>query len=435
MDRRRRRGDGDAGRARAGAGNKVHAARAYLRLFSGLSANARRLLLGNLCINVGVGTGGVLFNLYLVALGFPLSFIGLVAAITTVGQAAVAPLMAWALRRFGMREVMIAGTVAMAAASALTALLARSAPLAIASLLSGAAFSVATIPASPYMMEHSTAKDRSHLFAAYFASNTTGSMIGSLLSGAVPALVIAIAGAHGQTMVLADRLGLLVGAAVTGLGAWLLWGLRAEAPSIDSADRPAHSLREEPEEGERTRRDVLVMLAATGLIALSMGAILPFFNVYFSARLHAGTATIGVIYALSGLICTVAAFLAPVAGRRGNLHGFSAARMLTAPLFLFFWLHPGLGLAAVAYIGRNSMGTVSGALENTFAMEIMPARLRGVVASWRSFAFNAAWSLGSLVAGVVVVALGYDVIFIAGAALTLVGSALYFARFTVRSRR
>jgi predicted MFS family arabinose efflux permease len=108
--------------------------------------------------------------------------------------------------------------------------------------------------------------------------------------------------------------------------------------------------------------------------------------------------------------------------------------MLTAPLFLFFWLHPGLALAAAAYIGRNSLGTVSGALENTFAMEIMPARLRGVVASWRSFAFNAAWSLGSLIAGVVVAALGYDVVFIAGAGLTLVGSALYFARFAAQRR-
>lgn len=407
------------------------AVRAYLRVFVSLSPNARRLLLGNLCINVGVGSFGVLFNLYLVALGRSLSFVGLVAAITTVGQAAVAPLVGGALRRYGAREVMIAGTALMALASALSALLTESVLLALAAGLSGAAFSVATIPAAPYMMEHATARQRGHLFSAYFASNTTGGMIGSLLSGAVPALAIALLGSRGHGAVLADRLGLLAGAAATGVGIWLLWGLREEAATAASADRPIPPA-EAPAEGEHTRPDVLVMLAATGLIALSMGAILPFFNVYFSARLHAGTAEIGTIYAFSGLICTGAAFLAPVVGRWGRLPGFSAARVLTAPIFLFFWLHPGLSLAAVAYIGRNAMGTISGALENAFAMEIMPARLRGVVASWRSFAFNAAWSLGSLIAGIVVAALGYDVVFIAGAALTLLGSGLYFTRFAQR---
>ena len=411
----------------------VESARQYLRTFARFKANARRLLLANTCLNVGLGVFGVLFNLYLVDLHYSLAFVGLVAAATTTAQALISPAMGPLLRRLGAEKTMALGSALMAAAWALSAFSTNAVALTAASAASGLAWSVATIPAAPYMMEHARADERSHLFSAYFASNTIGGMIGSLLSGAVPALVAAMAWARGAVM--ADRAGLAVGAAITAVAIWLLWTLQQEAATPDSADRPIRPV-EETESEETTRRDVLIMLAATGIIAFTMGAIMPFFNVYFAQRLHASTATIGTIYALSGVVCTVAAFLAPLAGRWGRLPGFSAARTLTGPVFALFVLHPGLTVAAAAYMGRNVLGTVSGALENTFAMEVVSARLRPTVASWRSFGFNGAWSVGSLIAGVVVARLGdiagYDALFLMAGILTIAGSALYYARFARR---
>lgn len=417
----------------AGRRGVASAARAYVETFAHLKPNARRLLVANVCINVGVGLFGVLFNLYLVAIGYGLAFVGLVAAVNTVGQAAVAPVVGWGLRRFGARAVMTAGAGAMTLGLALSAITANAAILILASALSGAGLAIATIPAAPFMMEHASASERSHLFSAYFASNTVGSMIGSLLSGFVPA-VAALLLAHQRAVVPGDRAGLLVGAAITAAGVWSFWRMGEETPAPDSHDRPMAPLEERADSESRLRRDVLVMLVATAVIALTMGAIMPFFNVYFAQRLHASTGTIGTIYALSGVVCTVAAFATPALGRWGRLHGFSAARTFTAPVFLLFALHPGVAVAAAAYIGRNSLGTISGALENTFAMEILPARLRGTVASWRAVAFNGGWTLGSLIAGIVVSRFGYDVIFITGGLLTVAGSAVYYARFrAVRS--
>ena len=405
----------------------VHASRAYVRTFAQLKPNARRLLLANVCINVGVGVFGVLFNLYLVALGYGLVFIGVVAAVSTISQAMVAPTVGWSMRRFGARGTMRAGAGTMALGYALSAVATSGTALALASALAGIGYSVATIPTAPYMMEHATAEERTHLFSAYFASNTVGSMIGSLLSGLVPgAVAVLLVSRH--AIVVTDRAGLLVGAAITALAVWLFWLMRDEARGAGGQERMVLPVEEAVPE-ERLRRDVLVMLAATGVIAWSMGATIPFFNVYFSSHLHASTAAIGTIYALSGVVCTVAAFAAPALARWGRLHGFSAARTLTAPAFLIFWLHPGLGVAAAAYISRNALGTISGALENTFAMEILPARLRGTVASWRSFTFNGGWTIGSLVAGVVVAHFGYDVVFVASGLITIAGSIAYFTRF------
>jgi len=432
-------------RGRADERGVAHAVGAYLRVFVGLRANAWRLLIGNLCLNTGLGVFGVLFNLYLIALGHSFDYIGLVAAATTVGQAAAAPLVGQALRRFDERTVMMAGAGGMAFAYVLSALVTNATLLIVAAGLSGAAFSIAVIPALPYMMSHATARQRTHLFSAYFASNTLGTMVGSLLSGAVPALAgqLLLSHAHGhghgrghglalaQETVGEDRAGLLVGAAIAAIGVYAFWLLRPQTPSADSLDRPARP-GEEGRDARRIRRDVLVMLAATAVIAVTMGATLPFFNVYFSTRLHTPTGTIGVIYAVSGLICAIAAFLTPIVGRWGRLPGFSATRILTAPAFLVLWLHPTLALAAPAYVARNAIGTISGALENMFAMEVLPARLRGTVASWRSFCYNGAWSVGSLVAGVVVGRYGYDALFVAAAVLTLAGSAFYWGYFARR---
>ncbi len=412
----------------------VHAARTYLGTFARLSPNARRLLLATVGIYTSLGVFGVLFNLYLVALGHTLAFVGLVAAVTTVGQAAISPPVGWAMRRIGARRTMAAGTLLLAVSLTLSALIVDATGLAIAAALSGVALSVATIPANPYMMEHAAAHERSHLFSAYFAASTVGGMLGSLCSGVLPLLGAAIFAAHGGGEAVAYRFSLIAGAALSLASVWLLWAIRDEAPSADSLDRPAALVEEDGGES-RLRRDVLIMLAATSGVALAMGATMPFFNVYFSTRLHAGAATIGTIYALSGVVCTVAAFLAPVAGRRGRLPAFSAARVLTGPVFVLFWLHPILPLAACAYTARNVLGTISGALENAFAMEVLPARLRGTVAGWRSFGFNGAWSLGSLLSGLVVAQLGYDVVFVAGGVITALAASGYFVRFAGRGVR
>jgi len=419
------------GRAKQG---PVRATLAYLHVFVGLHPNARRMLLGNLCINVGLGVFGVLFNLYLVALHHSVGYVGLVAAATTTGQAAIAPLAGLALRRYSERAVLMAGAAIMALASGLSALVTNDVLLVVAAALSGVGFSTATIPALPYMMRYATIRQRTHLFSAYFASATIGTMIGSLLSGAVPTLTAGLIHAHGDTTALYDRVGLLVGVLVTAIGVVWFRSMRDSAPPLDDEDYPTRTVTQARDE-QRTRRAVLVMLLATVIIALSMGATMPFFNVYFATRLHAGTGTIGTIFAVSGLVCAVVAFLAPVFGRWGRLPGFNAARILTAPAFLLFWLHPGLGIATLAYIARNSFGTVSGALENTYSMEILPARLRGIVSGWRSLAYNGGWSVGSLAAGLIVARFGYDAIFLGAAVLTLVGSAVYYGYFAIGDRR
>lgn len=398
----------------------------YARSFAGLGANARRLLVATICLWVGIGVAAVLFNLYLVAIGYNVAFLGTLAAVSTVGQAAASPLLSRVARLRPARDLMLAAVILVAAGIAASAIVTQAALLLALTALQGVGVAVAAILASPFMMEQASASQRVHLFSAYTAATNVGTMIGSLICGALPVVTGLIPALRGQA-VADDRLGLLVGAAITGAGAWFLGRITAETVPEENGLIPA-ALGGEPDPDE-LRADMLAMMAATVCIALSLGGIYSLFNVYFATVQHASASAIGLLYALSGVICTGGVLLGPIAARRGALPWLVILRGLSAPVLLLFWLHPPLAIAFGAYIGRNILGQITGTLENTFTMERVPAALRAPVASWRTFSFNVGWTASSLVAGLVVARFGFDPIFVAGAVLTLAGTLIWHGWF------
>ncbi len=409
-------------------------AHAYIQSFSGLSGNARNLVVSAMLMWVGIGISGVLFNLYLVALGFNIAFVGLLAAVSTVGQASVSPIMARLLRRWTAQTVMTAATSLAAFATVITAIVTNAVPLLFAVVLQGAAIAAASIPSAPFLMEHSTVEQRTHVFSAYVAATTFGSMAGSLISGLIPAVCGLIPFFPGSA-VAQDRLGLLVGALVTALGILPLLRIADARVADGVAGTPVALSAVVDTDQDQARGDVIAMMVASAFIALSLGVIYPLFNVYFATVHHASTATIGVLYAVSGVVCTVAVLLGPIAARLGALRWIVLGRLVTAPLLLVFWTHPGLAIAFTAYICRNIFGQITGVHENTFSMEIVPARLRGAVASWRTFSFNVGWTAGALIAGVVVAKYGFDPVFVASTILTLAGVATWYCRFGRKAAR
>jgi len=403
-------------------------ARAYVRGFTDLTSNARRLLIAATSLWVGIGIFGVLFNLYLIGLGYSVAFVGLLAALSTVGQAAVSLVLGRLLRGWPARTVMASATALATVTMAASAVFTAAFPLVALTLLQGAAIAAASIPSSPFIMEQAAVDRRAHLFSAYMASTNLGSMIGSLISGVIPAIGAVLPALDGNA-VFQDRLGLLLGAGITAIGIGFLWRITSEraAPDDLAPGRRASSGGQVDE--DETRGDVLAMMAATAFIALSLGAVYPLFNVYFATVHKASTATIGLLYAASGVLCTGGSLLGPLVARWGALPGLVAARAFTAPILLLFWIHPAVAIVFAAYIGRNILGQITGTLENTFTMERVPARMRAGVANWRTFSFNAGWTVGSLAAGAVVSRYGFDPVFLASACLTVAGTLTWYRRF------
>ncbi len=408
--------------------------RTYIRSFRDLGSNARQLIIAATLLWVGIGISGVLFNLYLVGLGYNVAYVGLLAAVSTVGQAAASPLMGPLLRRWSARTVMTAATSLVALSMVLCAVATNAELLVFAVVIQGVAIAVASIPSAPFLMEHTTVEQRAHAFSAYVAATNFGSMMGSLISGLVPP-VCALMLFLPRSSVPQDRLGLLLGAAVTSIGIWTLLRISKAVPAEEGNAVAVSMATADDADQDETRRDVIAMMVASALIAISLGVIYPLFNVYFATVHHASTSTIGGFYAASGVICTVAVLFGPLAARRGTLRWLIAARLLSVPMFLVLWLQPGLIVAFLAYIGRNISGQLTGVLENTYSMEAVPANLRSAVASWRTFSFNVGWTVSSLAAGVIVARFGFEPVFVAGAVFTVAGSGTWYYRFARKGSR
>lgn len=185
----------------------------YLDRLRHLSRPARLYLLHAAFLTSSLAISGLFFNLAVDALGYPRTFLGLLNTIS-IGVAALLSLPLWWLAtRVGLRRALLA-SAALNAASALlfalgatsqerlteTALLSltlvelfsrfwpASVPLLVYSALTGVAAVLFQVSAPPFMMRHSDAESRDHLFTTNAAINLGLAGLGSLVAGGLPTL-------------------------------------------------------------------------------------------------------------------------------------------------------------------------------------------------------------------------------------------------------
>jgi len=177
-------------------------------------------------------------------------------------------------------------------------------------------------------------------------------------------------------------------------------------------------------------RDLAVILVSVACVAASLSLALPFLNVYFKQVIHASTSQIGVLFSVAAAVPTLTTFAGPYfVARIGKLPTFVLARLLSAPCFLLLAWHLPLGLAAACVVGRNILGSISGALDNNYMLEILPPWLRARASGWRAATFNGVAAVATYGGGLLVGVVGYPPLFVAGAVLTVLAMAIYYGYF------
>jgi predicted MFS family arabinose efflux permease len=173
------------------------------------------------------------------------------------------------------------------------------------------------------------------------------------------------------------------------------------------------AVKEAADSGERrrVRRDVGVFVLVGGLMAVGAGMVFPFYNVYLTT-LGADATTVGYVYALGGLSAAAVGLSAPLISRQlGSLVGVAVVRLSIVPFYLALIMTPNLPLAAVTHIVRQTSISMAWPIDSTFIAEVLPPRARTRVYGLRAAAWNLGFSAASLVAGVLIVNVGYQVTF------------------------
>jgi MFS family permease len=363
------------------------------------------------------GVMAVLFNLYLLRLGYAPPFIGLLVG---VGQ------LTWALCalpagvigiRLGTRTTMILGLVTVTGGWILLLLAeALPAPLPLAGLFAGWMLSWAggaffVVNATPFLMSITTLTTCNHAFALQGSATSFFALLGSLVGGVVPTRLAVPLGAT------LDQPGpyqaaLWIMPLACGLATLVLLLTRRALPADSRAAAPAAA---QPAPGSAGRGLLLFIGLLLLCQAMGEGVVRAFFNVYLDVGLHVPTAQIGTIFSVAQMLPIVAALVTPlVIARLGKTVTMSLAMAGIAAGLLLLALNTGVILTSVGYLAVLALAAILGPTLTLFNQEAAPAAWRTTVAAVSTLGFALGSSLAALAGGYVVANLGFAALFLGG---------------------
>jgi len=393
--------------------------RAAARAFS---RPARLYLLSEFLAWTGHGIMSVLYNLYLVEGGYQESFVGTAVSVVALGLALTALPAGVLAERWGRRRCLVLGAVLDGAGFVVRASVLAPAPILAASFVAGAGQAMLAIAAAPFITEHSTARERTHLFSAFFASALLAGVAGSALGGWLPRVAMALPHAARPDLLHAYRAVLLLGAAFCWSAALPLLRLRGmvETP-LQRADEPVPP--------DAARRLFPIALNAA-LIGSGAGLVIPFMNLYFKSRFRCSSGQIGLFFSLAQVLTALAALLGPAVARRfGKMRTAVVSELLSLPFLVTLGAESHLGIAVVAFWLRATLMQASTPLLQTFIMEALPSGLRARATSVMNLLWNVGWAVSATLAGLIIQRFGYAVPFYFTAALYATAASTFYLAF------
>ena len=384
------------------------------------SRPARLYLGAEFLLWTGHGIFSVLFNLYLVEAGAGEAFVGRAVAANGIGMVIAALPAGWLADRWGRRRTLMLGAVLDGFGHLLRASLPAGPLLLGASFLTGVGQSLFQIAAIPFLSDHSTPRERTHLFSMFFASALLAGVFGNAIGGLLPEL--ARAAVPGLSWFVAYRAALIVGAFAAAAAALPLLALRGLV-------EPRHALESPPPTAHESRRLVPIALNAA-LIGAGAGFVIPFMNLYFKDRFACTSTQIGSYFSVAQLFTAAAALAAPALARRfGKLRTAVAAELLSLPFLVTLGGERHLPIAVGAFWLRAMFMQASTPLLQAFVMEVLPPGLRARSSSLNNMLWNMGWAVSATFAGTILERFGNAVPFYCTAALYLIAAVTFYLAF------
>ncbi len=398
----------------------LHAIADFRDAARSFSRPARWYLLAEFLVWTAYGVFNVLFNLYLVEAHFSERFVGRALGAGALGLA-LAALPAGALaERWSRRNCLMLGAVLEGIGQVLRASTTHGGTLLVMSFCIGAGQSLFQIAAAPFLTEHSTPRERTHLFSTFFASALLAGVLGSALGGALPHLVTTLA--PGTSLFVAYR--------VTLLAAGVL-ALASVLPIVAMGRLEEAPLAHGTEPVTREDRARLLPIAFNSLlIGMGAGLVIPFMNLYFKDRFRCTSAQIGTFFSIAQIFTAVAALLGPAIARRfGKLRTAVTSELLSLPFLVTLGAERRRGIAAVSFWMRATLMQAASPLLQTFIMEAMPRALRARATSLINLVWNVGWAASAVLAGTVIERFGYAMPFYFTAVLYATAAITFWLAF------
>lgn len=405
----------------------------YLATVRAFSRDARLLLATQALASISfIGIYLVLFNLYLVRLGYDTGFIGWINGVSFLGFALFSLPSGMIGARRGVRWAVVVGLLGAGIGLTLPPL-AEFVPaawqahwLVITYILTWLGAALYTVNFIPFLVGVTDLQTRNHVFAFAAAGVPAGAFVGSLLGGILPGWFAELLNIAPDS-VAAYRNSLLLGAFLFLLTTPLLFQTQtwrqSEQRHVEEETRPA------------PYRFMALMTLVIVLRLASESAGKAFFTVYLDTNLQVSTIAIGAIVAIGQLLAIPAALLTPLlVNRWGRPRTILVSLIGVTLCMLPLALVPVWSVAAIAYIALMIFSLITQPALTVYTQEMMPTHWRATMSGAATMASGVGQAVMSMGGGYLIAGVGYGAFYWLGALLGAC-SALCFAGYLYRSAK
>jgi MFS family permease len=402
----------------------------YAANIRAFSPNARLYLLNVIIIGAVMGIYRLLFNFFVLSLGYDEALLGnLITTSSFVALLAALPMgyLADMLGRKG--SLLISGALLSVSIIAMSIWPSDSMFYAM-NVLSGLAQSLAGVTMSPFLMENSSEKERTYLFSFGQGLQMTMASVGNWVGGYLPTWM-----GTAQNVTATSSIAYGSSILVIGIGAALaiLPLVFLTSPRIERSQRAVFA----PFQYAAKNPGLLTKLILPMLLtSIGAGLIMPFMNVFFRVVHNKPDPVIGTLFAWGSLAMGIGLLIAPpLAERTGKIQLVVITQALSIPFLILLGFSPLFWVGAATYYIRLALMNMSSPVYQTFVMEHVEPSARATVASLVSMSWNFGWAFSPTISGWLQVKYGFGPPFIGTIVLYTISVIMYWTFFWRRSEK
>jgi MFS family permease len=396
----------------------------YAARVRAFSRNARLYLLFVVIMGAAMGVFRLLFNFYVLSLGYDEALLGSLITVSSLTALLAALPMGYLADLLGRKNsLLISGALTSFSIMAIV-VWPNQEMLYLMNIVSGLGQSLGAVTMAPFLMENSGDKERTYLFSFSSGLQMAMASLGNWIGGYLPTWVGLIREVPAVSSE-AYAGALLVVSLTVALALIPLSMLRTPRQSRTerSVFAPFKYFSEKP---RLLGKMILPML----ITSIGAGLIMPFMNVFFRQVHHQPDPVIGSLFAWGSLAMGVGLLLAPpLADRMGKIQLVVATQALSIPFLIILGFSPIFWLSTISYYIRLALMNMSGPVYQTFVMEHVEPSARATVASLASMAWNFGWAFSPTISGYLQVRYGFGPPFLGTIILYTISTIMYWAFF------
>ena len=362
-----------------------------------------------------------LFNLFLLKMHCDEHTMGTIASALAIGNLAGTIPVSVLARRFGLKKLLLFCFIAAPVISICRTLTLWILAQIVLAFFTGVALSVWPVCFAPTVARLTSESNRMFAFSVIFATGIGSGTLAGALGGYLPQVISS--SAH-TDLAYGIRFMLIVASLAAMLGTWSV--AKLELPQKESGDRKT-LLSFHPY--------LLRFLPAFALWSFVTGSFIPFAPVFFSKQLGVSLQHVGLIFSGSELAQFCAVLLIPLIYRRtGTLRGMVLAQICTAALAWVLGRTQAVPFAIGCYLSYAALQFTTGPAFYGTLMSQIPEAERSSASAMQNIAGAIAQAGASAVTGIMVIRVGYGLVFSLNALLGCSAAALAVLLLSERRR-